>query len=117
MSVSAQRSGVDTYLQDQVEKLYPGQTVTVTQEWQFDLLSWAAASEEPVLVQELKGLAMIKRTLFVRPRRRRDGEGTAVEGVVFGGWKVAWRDHEFDVIVGTVSPARGVKLKAVARGV
>lgn len=68
----------------------------------FDVHAWAASVKEPVLIQEIKDLPMIKRMQFIQPRRRRDGEGVAVEGVVFAGWKVAWRDDEYDVIVATV---------------
>lgn len=58
-------------------------------------------------MQEMKDMPMIKRSSFLRPRRRRDGEGQVVEGVVFGAWKVAYRDDEFDVIFATVSLLAG----------
>jgi hypothetical protein len=101
-AVSAPRNGIDIYLQDQVEKMYPGRAVTATSEYGFDLHAWAGASKEPVLVRELPDIKQIKRTFFLRPRRRRDGDGTAVETSVFGGWQVAWRDAEYDVIMATV---------------
>ncbi|OCF31018.1 hypothetical protein I316_07289 [Kwoniella heveanensis BCC8398] len=110
---SASRPGTDTYLQTAITSLYPKSHVLVTQDYYFDIFRYAAAAgsstptgestlmSAPVIIREDENIQSIKREIYLKPLRRRDGAGVEVETVVFGGWDVAWKEHEFKVIVAT----------------
>ncbi|WVF71749.1 hypothetical protein IAT40_006557 [Kwoniella sp. CBS 6097] len=99
---SASRSGTDVYLQTEINALYPKSHILVTQDYYFDIFRYAAgSSNESVLIREDKDIQSIKREIYLKPLRRREGAGIEVESVVFGGWDVAWKDHDFKVIVAT----------------
>ncbi|ORY30982.1 P-loop containing nucleoside triphosphate hydrolase protein, partial [Naematelia encephala] len=83
-------------------ELYSNTSVTVTTDYQFDLLRFAAQSDETILVRELDDIKALKQIIFSIPARRRDGDGAIGEAVVFAGYQVAWREHEFKVIFATV---------------
>ncbi|WRT64410.1 uncharacterized protein IL334_001342 [Kwoniella shivajii] len=98
---SASRSGTDTYLQTQLSEIYSNSSIVVTQDYYFDIVRFAAGSPESVVIRELDEIASIKKIVFVKPMKRREGIGKIAERVVFGGWNVAWEDKEFKVIVAT----------------
>nr|XP_031861387.1 uncharacterized protein CI109_002991 [Kwoniella shandongensis]KAA5528459.1 hypothetical protein CI109_002991 [Kwoniella shandongensis] len=98
---SDSRYGTDTFLQTQITNLYSNSSVVVTQDYNFDIFRYAAGSDGEIVIRELDEIESIKRTVFVKPSRRRDGDGWVGDRVVFGGWEVAWGDEEFKVIVAT----------------
>ncbi|WVQ99151.1 hypothetical protein IAU59_006283 [Kwoniella sp. CBS 9459] len=109
---SASRSGTDTYLQTEITNLYPKSHVLVTQDYYFDIFRYAAGSDSgsandsappppSVIIREDKDIQSLKREIYLKPLRRREGAGVVVDNVVFGGWDVAWKEHDFKVIVAT----------------
>ncbi|WWC86545.1 uncharacterized protein L201_001422 [Kwoniella dendrophila CBS 6074] len=98
---SASRSGTDVYLQTQISALYPKSTIVATQDFFFDIFRYAAGSSESIAIREVEDIQSIKRVIFQKPLRRKEGAGKVTERVVFGGWDVAWKDKEFKVIVAT----------------
>ncbi|KAK8844174.1 hypothetical protein IAR55_006968 [Kwoniella newhampshirensis] len=98
---SNSRAGTDTVLQTQISSLYANSSIVVTQDYNFDIFRYAAGSGESIVIRELDDIESIKRAVFVKPLRRRNGDGIVGDRVVFGGWEVAWGDQEFKVIVAT----------------
>ncbi|WVR04210.1 hypothetical protein IAU60_001210 [Kwoniella sp. DSM 27419] len=100
-----QRSPHDTFVQHckctQIGSIYSNSTVVVTQDRSFDIVRFAAGTDG-VLIRQLDDIEAIKRVGFIKPRRRQ-GHSEVAEKVVFGGWDVAWKEHEFKVVVATVS--------------
>ena len=83
--------------------MYPNSTVTVTQDYRFNLLQFARENSDQVLIRPLDDLEMIKRVVYLPALRRRDGDGFVAESLVFGGYTVAWGEHEMTAIVASVS--------------
>ncbi|WVQ61885.1 uncharacterized protein L199_000018 [Kwoniella botswanensis] len=102
---SASRSGTDTYLQTQIAALYSNHSVVTTDDIYFDIFRFAAGDPASIAIREIDDLEPIKRVVFVKPSRRREGEGTVAARAVFGGWEVAWKNKEFKVIVATWAEA------------
>ncbi|WWC58894.1 uncharacterized protein I303_101439 [Kwoniella dejecticola CBS 10117] len=98
---SASRSGTDTFLQTQLGTIYPNSSIVVTQNAYFDIFRYAAGSSESIVVRELEDVQSIKKTVFIKPSKRKDGAGVVAERVVFGGYQVAWKDKEFKIVVAT----------------
>nr|XP_019049576.1 hypothetical protein I302_03365 [Kwoniella bestiolae CBS 10118]OCF28506.1 hypothetical protein I302_03365 [Kwoniella bestiolae CBS 10118] len=98
---SASRSGTDTFLQTQITALYPNSSIVTTDDIYFDIFRFAAGAPESLVIRELDDVESIKRTVFMKPARRREGTGKIAEQVVFGGWAVAWQDREFKIIFAT----------------
>lgn len=54
------------------------------------------------MIRQIGDLESLKHIVFRPPARRRDGSGTLAEKVVFSGYEVAWKEHEFTAIIATV---------------
>ncbi|WWC66134.1 uncharacterized protein I206_100034 [Kwoniella pini CBS 10737] len=98
---SASRSGTDTFLQTQLGLIYPNSTIITTQDTYFDIFRYAAGSSENIAIREIEDIQAIKKTVFIKPQKRKEGSGVVTERVVFGGYQVAWKDKEFKIIVAT----------------
>lgn len=94
-----------------MKNLYPNSSITVTSDYRFNILAYAAQAEDPILLREME-MEGLKKVVFIPPASRRFGKGVVAESVSLAGWTVGWRDTEFKVIVSSVSDltAEGVKL-------
>ena len=97
--------GTDTYLLDRFRQLYPNSSITISQDYQFNLFSYAAAHPDKVLIQEIEDVRTIKNEIFIPALRRRDGGGILAENVLFGGYRVAFEDQEMVVYTASVGAA------------
>ncbi|KAI9631717.1 P-loop containing nucleoside triphosphate hydrolase protein [Dioszegia hungarica] len=96
------RVGTDLYMQTHIAAIYPNRTLTITQDRNFQLLSYAAnAPSGTIMVRQMDDVEAIKRTIYMPSPRRRDGDGSVADGIIFAGYEVAWGEHEFVAIVGT----------------
>jgi hypothetical protein len=95
----------EVFLQSTISRLFPNSTLTVTQDFNFNLLGFAASNPDKIVIRELEDLESLKKVSFIPPRRRREGEngGSLVQGVILGGWRVGWGDQEVVAIVASVS--------------
>jgi len=75
--------------------------VTVTQDWQFDLLGFSRQGY--VSLEKMNDISPIERALFIAPKRRRDGDGTIITRSVLGGYHVEWQGESLIAIVASVS--------------
>lgn len=85
-----------------MKRLYPKSSITVTKSYAFNIMAYAAQSEDPIILQELE-MESLKKLVYIPPTSRRYGSGVVAESVDLGGWTVGWRDEELKVIVASVS--------------
>lgn len=102
-AVSADRAGTDVLLQNRFKTIYANSTVTVTQDYSFNLFAYAAQHPDKVLIREIPDLDSLKRVFFVPTARRRDGEGFLAETATFVGLQVAVGEEELLVYLAEVS--------------
>jgi hypothetical protein len=95
----------EVYFQSEMKNLYPNSSITVTSDYRFNILAYAAQAEDPVLLREMD-MEGLKKVVFIPPASRRYGKGVVAESVSVAGWNVGWRDSEFKVIVTSVSNRR-----------
>ncbi|WWD17605.1 hypothetical protein CI109_102046 [Kwoniella shandongensis] len=96
---SAPRSGTEVFLYDEISSLFPNLSVTITQNYNFDLKRYAKESPESVVFKHLDNLQAVSKVQYRRPKRRRDGEGQLRDEVIFGGWDLTWRGKDFKIIL------------------
>lgn len=84
-----------------MKNIYPNSSITVTSDYRFNILAYAAQAEDPILLQEME-MEGLKKVVFIPPASRRFGKGGVAESVSLAGWTVGWRDTEFKVIVTSV---------------
>lgn len=77
----------------------------MTQDYQFNLLGFAASESDQIIIRELDELETIRKTYYVPPKRRREGAegGVSIQSVTLGGWRVEWGEEELVAIVASVS--------------
>jgi hypothetical protein len=85
-----------------MKNLYPNSSITVTSDHRFNILAYAAQTEDPVLIQEME-MEGLKKLYYYPPTSRRYGQGAVISEVSLGGWNVGWRDEEFKVVFTSVS--------------
>jgi len=101
--VSGQSSWPNRYFQSEIEKLYEGKAMVVTNDFSFQLLAYAAEHSSEVKVTSDDAFETIKSAIYLPPRKRLDGRGVLYEQVWFAGYKVQVGDDEFTGIVASVS--------------
>lgn len=106
---SLQRAGTDVYLYSKIKEMYPGQAVTVSSDYQFAPLRYAAGASDRVQMRQIEDIEAMKHVYFQKPLRRRDGHGQVVDVLTFGGYTIAWGDYGMTAIIATVS-AKGWQL-------
>ncbi|ORX34537.1 P-loop containing nucleoside triphosphate hydrolase protein [Kockovaella imperatae] len=82
--------------------MYPNSSVTVSQDYLFNLFGYAAAHPDKIILKEMDEVQTIKSEIFIPAMSRRDGEGRLVENVLFAGYRVAFGNQE--MIIYTASP-------------
>jgi len=85
-----------------MKNLFPNSSITVTSDFRFQPLAYAAQQEDPILIQEMK-MEGLKKLHYYPPLSRRYGKGVVASEVSLGGWTIGWRDVEFKVIFTSVS--------------
>lgn len=89
-------------LQNRLKTIYANSTVTVTQDYGFNLFAYAAQNPDKVLLREIPDIESLKRILFIPTRRRRDGEGFLAETATFLGLQAAVGDEELLIYLAEV---------------
>jgi hypothetical protein len=85
-----------------MKNLFPNSSITVTSDFRFQPLAYAAQQEDPILIQEME-MESLKKLHYYPPLSRRYGKGVVASEVSLGGWTIGWRDVEFKVIFTSVS--------------
>jgi hypothetical protein len=85
-----------------MKNLFPNSSITVTSDFRFQPLAYAAQQEDPILIQEME-MEGLKKLHYYPPLSRRYGKGVVASEVSLGGWTIGWRDVEFKVIFTSVS--------------
>ncbi|KAK8866188.1 hypothetical protein IAR55_001339 [Kwoniella newhampshirensis] len=105
---SAPRVGTDIHLHHQVSLLYPDLSIAVTQDRRFDIHRYAKGVPDLTTIKETDDIPFMRLTQYKPPARRRDGDGSTLERVTFGGWDLTWRDTSFKLIaVSWIEPHMG----------
>jgi hypothetical protein len=85
-----------------MKNLFPNSSITVTSDFRFQPLAYAAQQEDPILIQEME-MEGLKKLDYYLPLSRRYGKGVVASEISLGGWTIGWRDVEFKVIFTSVS--------------
>jgi hypothetical protein len=85
-----------------MKNLFPNSSITVTSDFRFQPLAYAAQQDDPILIQEME-MEGLKKLHYYPPLSRRYGKGVVASEVSLGGWTIGWRDVEFKVIFTSVS--------------
>lgn len=101
VSESAVSTGVT--LHQAIKLLKDPEPVTVTQEGNFDLLRFAESGSDDLSgFSEVSDSPALRRLVFSRPKRRREGEGTVEDSVEFGSFQLEWKGTSLIAIVAKV---------------
>jgi transitional endoplasmic reticulum ATPase len=89
-----------------MKNLFPNSSITVTSDFRFQPLAYAAQQDDPILIQEME-MEGLKKLHYYPPLSRRFGKGVVASEVSLGGWTIGWRDVEFKENLLTVQWSEG----------
>lgn len=102
---NAARTSTESIICSSLRNHYPDHTLTITVQYDCDLLAFAAAGQAEAILDTSTDESLLHRS-FVPPIRRLDGAvGYLINRVQFAKYHYRWQNHDF--IVFTVSGDRG----------
>lgn len=102
---NAARTSTDLIISSSLRNRYPDHTLTITLQYNCDLLAFASAGQAEALLDPSNDESLLHRS-FVPPARRLDGAiGYLVTSVQFAKYHYRWQNHDFLVYI--VSGDRG----------
>lgn len=102
---NAARTSTDLIISSSLRNRYPDHTLTITLQYDCNLLAFASAGQAEALLDPSNDESLLHRS-FVPPARRLDGAiGYLVNSVQFAKYHYRWQNHDFLVYI--VSGDRG----------